>query len=347
VIEPLHASGNSPTTPPAADASATGPVDASHHDDAADATAACEPVGESCGNAGQCCSAYCHGGTCTCRSIGFACAHDADCCAGLGCTNGVCGNNDPNAYAVCQTCGSAAPCADGAPFCIRADGYADETYCASDCTANPNVCAPDMTCTALLDDQLQPTGTSDAFRTTRRAAAPMASPSAISRARARARRAVAPATHVSGPKRACSACCAPTRAPASPAVPDRLACCGHEPQFAANRDWPDPREINRPTTIADDCYVADANRRTTRHRREARPVRRPFGTLGGPPTHRRVWVRATPTRSSRASFARVPGRCIKARSCGARLVLRPALSDPTPACEARRTRGAAAKDYRA
>ncbi|HEY1816407.1 MAG TPA: hypothetical protein VGG74_28870 [Kofleriaceae bacterium] len=158
VVTSCHgSSGSSPNTPPAADAAANGPVDASHHDDA---TAACEPVGESCGNAGQCCSAYCHGDTCTCRSIGFACAHDADCCAGLGCTNGVCGNNDPNAYAVCQTCGSAAPCADGAPFCIRADGYADETYCASDCTANPNVCAPDMTCTALLDDQLQPTGKS-------------------------------------------------------------------------------------------------------------------------------------------------------------------------------------------
>jgi hypothetical protein len=166
VVVSCH-SGSSPNVPPAQDAASDRPRDAPGHVNGSDAPV-CEPVGESCSTKTQCCSAFCESGMCTCNSIGHACMHDDDCCSGLGCTNGVCGNNNPNAFAVCQACGigGSAACADGQTYCIRAEGYDSETYCASDCTANPNVCAPDMTCTPLLDDQAQPTGKSGCLPTT-------------------------------------------------------------------------------------------------------------------------------------------------------------------------------------
>jgi hypothetical protein len=133
----------------------------------------CAAVGASCSDKSECCSAYCSAGACQCNSSGYACTTDQDCCVGLGCQNGVCGNDNPNAVIPCQACGDdAGTCPGGAEYCQGAIALDQETYCAPDCSKNPNVCAPDMPCTPLYDDMGNATGKSGCIASSMSCSAP-------------------------------------------------------------------------------------------------------------------------------------------------------------------------------
>jgi hypothetical protein len=87
--------------------------------------------------------------------------------------NGVCGNDDPSFVPPCQACGyDAGTCAAGAEYCTGATALDQETYCAPDCSKNPNVCALDMPCTPLYDDTGNATGKSGCLGTSGLCSAP-------------------------------------------------------------------------------------------------------------------------------------------------------------------------------